>query len=86
MRSVGSVCGAAFLAASLIMTSAVAATSGNNSAPLAPGKPAGVKQAQAHGALLWWLAGLGVVGLGVGLVASGNGNNSVTPATTTTSP
>jgi hypothetical protein len=81
MRSLG----AALLAASLIVTSAVAATSSNN-APLAPGKPAGVKQAQAHGALLWWLAGLGVVGLGVGLVASGNGNNSVTPATTTTSP
>jgi hypothetical protein len=77
---------AALLAASLVVTCAVAATTGNSSAPLAPGKPAGVKQAQAHGTLLWWLAGIGVVGLGVGLVASGNGNNSVTPATTTTSP
>jgi hypothetical protein len=86
MRSAGSVCGALVLAASLIVTNAVAATTASSS-PLAPGKPAGVKQAQAHGALLWWIAGLGVVGLGAALVASGNGNNSSAPATsTTTSP
>lgn len=82
--------GAAILATSLIASSAFAGADLNSSAPLAPGKPAGVKQAQMHGALAWWLVGIGVVGLGIGLVASGNGNSSSTPATvattTTTSP
>ena len=78
--------GAAILATSLIASSAFAGVDSNYSAPLAPGKPAGVKQAQMHGALAWWLVGIGVVGLGIGLVASGNGNNSSTPATTTGTP
>ena len=79
--------GAAVLAISLIVSGAFAETaSGISSAPLAPGKPAGVKQAQMHGALAWWLVGIGVVGLGIGLIASGNGNNSSTPATTTGTP
>lgn len=68
------------LASSLIVSSAFAA---ERSAPLAPGKPAGVKQAQSQGSALWWIGGIAVIGAGVGLVASGNGNKGVTTATTT---
>ena len=52
MRSLG----AAILATGLIVSSAFAAT--DSSAPLAPGKPAGVKEAQMHGRLFWWIGGL----------------------------
>ena len=80
MRSLG----AAIVATSLVVSSAFAATATNTSMPLAPGKPAGVKQAQERGDAFWWIAGVGVVGLGIALVASGNGNNGVTPGTSTT--
>lgn len=80
MRSLG----AAIAATSLVVSSAFAATVTNTSAPLAAGKPAGVKQAQERGDAFWWIAGVGVVGLGIALVASGNGNNGVTPGTSTT--
>lgn len=76
--------GAALLATSLIVSGAYAA---EKSAPLAPGKPAGVKQAQSQGNVFWWIGGLAVIGTGVGLIASGNGNKGVTTTTTTsTSP
>ena len=64
--------GAAILAASLAFSSAFAATSTPSTTPLAPGKPAGVKEAQAQGSLGLWLGAAAVVGLGIGLVASGN--------------
>ena len=58
--------GAALLATALVVTSAFAA-------PLAPGKPAGVKNAQAGDtSAVMIVAGIGVVGLGIGLVASSN--------------
>ena len=61
------------LAASLFVSSAYAATS---TGPLAPGKPAGVKQAdiEAGGVLLW----VGVLGLaaGIAVLASGTQGNS----------
>jgi hypothetical protein len=71
---------AALLASSLIVSGAYAA---ERSAPLAPGKPAGVKEAQAQGNLIWWIGGLAIVGTGVGLLASGSGNDGVTTTTTT---
>lgn len=79
MRTIG----AALLASSLIASSAFAATDAG--APLTPGKPAGVKQAQSlDNNTLLLILGLGVVAGGIALVASGNGNNTVTTTTTTT--
>ena len=79
MRTIGAV----LLASSLIASSAFAAT--DASAPLTPGKPAGVKQAQSwHDNTLLLVLGLGVVAGGIALVASGNGHNTVTTTTTTT--
>jgi len=76
--------GAAILASSLIVSSAFAAT--NAAAPLAPGKPAGVKKAQAADNTMLMVLGLGVVAGGIALVASGGGNGSVTTTTTGTNP
>ena len=74
--------GAAILASSLVISSAFAAT--NAAAPLAPGKPAGVKKAQAADNTMLMVLGLGVVAGGIALVASGGGNDKVVTATTTT--
>ena len=76
--------GAAILASSLIVSSSFAAT--DSATPLAPGKPAGVKQAQMEGNTLLLVLGVGVVAGGIALVASGNGNGSVTTTTTSTNP
>lgn len=71
----------------LILTSASAFA---DPAPLPAGKPAGVRQAQADGTAMIWLAGLGLVGLGIGLAVSGGDNNpqnsTSTVTTTGTSP
>jgi hypothetical protein len=79
MRTIGAV----LLASSLIASSAFAAT--DASAPLTPGKPAGVKQAQSMDNTLLLVVGLGVVAAGIALVASGNGKSSVSTTTTSTS-
>lgn len=70
---------AATVAATMIATSAFAATEGS---ALAPGKPAGVKHAQdMSDTTVWWLVGLGVVAAGIGLVASGSSNSPVVVGT-----
>lgn len=74
--------GAALLASTLLASSAFAATD----APLAPGKPAGVKKAAMEGNAMMWGFGLAVVAGGAALAASGNGNNTVTTTTTGTNP
>ena len=75
--------GAAIMAASLLATNAIAATT------LTAGKPAGVKKAQMEGnnALLI-IGGVGLAGLGIGLAASQNGGGptTVTTATVATAP
>lgn len=76
MRSIAAVA----LATSFLVTQAVAA---DVSAPLAAGKPAGVKQAQVENNTLFIIAGAGLVAAGIALAASGD-NNVITPATTTT--
>jgi hypothetical protein len=77
--------GAAALAATLLISSGSAAfAQGSEQAALAPGKPAGVKQAAMHAPLWIWVAGIGLVGLGIGLVASGNGGGSSAGTTTST--
>jgi hypothetical protein len=70
---------ATLLASSLLVSSAIAADA---PAPLAPGKPAGVRQAdiEAGGVLLW----VGVLGLAAGIaVLASNTQGSKAPPTTT---
>ena len=78
MRTIGAV----LLASSLIASSAFAATDAG--APLTPGKPAGVKQAQQTDNTLLLVLGLGVVAGGIALVASGGGHNGVSATNTCT--
>lgn len=66
------------LATSLIASNAIAA---ENTGALAPGKPAGVKQAAISGGSFFWILGLAFLGAGIGIAASGNGGNN--PGTTT---
>ena len=71
--------GAALLATTLMVTSAFAA-------PLAPGKPAGVKTAQMMGDhTLLIIGGVAIVGLGIGLAASSGSSNGITAVSTGTS-
>jgi hypothetical protein len=67
---------AAVLATSLFASSAIAAT---DNAPLAPGKPAGVQQAdiEAGGVVMW--IGIAAVVAGIAVLAAGTqGNGSST--------
>lgn len=75
----------AMASAMLVTSGSVAfAAPASDQAALAPGKPAGVREA-AHRAPLWiWIAGVGFVALGVGLVASGSGNGHSGGSSTTT--
>ena len=70
--------GVAILASSLIVSGALAAT--NSAAPLAPGKPAGLKKAQSIGNGKLIGLGIAVLGGGAALVASGGGTVSSTAA------
>jgi hypothetical protein len=76
--------GAAFLAATLFVSSAFAGTEAV--APLPAGKPAGVKQAAMLGPNMFLvLVGLGIVIGGVALaVSNGDKNTPTTPTTTGT--
>lgn len=69
--------GAALLAMSLVATSAIAA-------PLAPGKPAGVKKAQSETNTVLIIAGVGLAGLGIGLAVSAGDAGGPTTSTTAT--
>jgi len=73
---------AATMAATLMVSSAFAAT---DAVPLAPGKSAGIKQAQAaDDNTIWYIVGLGVVAAGIAIVASGNSNGALVSGTTST--
>ncbi len=77
MRAIGS----ALLAMTLMVSSALADTA---NAPLAAGKPAGVKQAQIEAGGVLLVAGILVVAGAIALVASttqGNGSATTTNAT-----
>jgi hypothetical protein len=76
---------AALASALLLSSTAAFAASDSNQAALAPGKPAGVKEAQMFAPTWIWVAGIGVIALGVVLVASG-GNNGTSTTTTSTNP
>ena len=77
--------GAVALASALLVTSGTAAFSApaSDQAALAPGKPAGVREAAMRAPLWVWIAGVGFVALGVGLVVSGNGNGHSAAHTST---
>lgn len=71
---------AAVLAFSLSVPAAMAA---DTTAPLAAGKPAGVRQAQAVSNTVWIVGAVAIAGAGIGLAVSGGANNN-TNATITT--
>jgi hypothetical protein len=77
----------ALAAATLLAGQAVAA----GTAPLAPGKPAGIKKAQdSDPNLPWYLVGGAAVIAGIAILASDNGSNAAAaaapPTTTSTTP
>jgi hypothetical protein len=89
MRIIGS----AFVAATLFVTSAFAATDSmaplaapvavQSAGALAPGKPAGIQKAQGSDNTIWWILGAGLVVGGIVLIATNNGSSSVTPPVST---
>jgi hypothetical protein len=74
---------AAVLSLTLAATSAMA---GGNSAPLAPGKPAGVKHAQVDTTTLVVMIGIAgaIAAIAFGTASSGNPGQPVTPTTVPT--
>lgn len=77
------IAGALLFASTLFATTAVAAPRIPAKPDLAPGKPAGVQQAQMENNTVMAVGALGLLGLGIGLAASGD-SNVITTATTTT--
>lgn len=72
---------AATVAATLIATGAMAATS--TVAPLPSGKAAGVSKAQEQDNTIWFVVAGGIVVGGIALVATGNSNSSLITGTST---
>ena len=70
-----------FLTCAVLASTAVAGMA-DPITPLPPGKAAGVKEAAIHAPLWVWIAGIGFVALGVGLIASGNSKTVVTTSGT----
>lgn len=81
------IAGVLLFASTLFATAAVAAPQTPANIPagpqLAPGKPAGVKQAQMENNTVMAVGAVGLLGLGIGLAASGDSN--VITATSTSS-
>lgn len=72
---------AALIASSFLATSALAGSADL----LSPGQPAGVKQAQmTNDTTLYYIAGLGLIGAGIALAASGHHHAAAAGGTTTT--
>jgi hypothetical protein len=74
----------ALASALLLAGSGSTFAAGTDQSALAPGKPAGVRQAALHAPLWVWIAGVGFVALGVGLVLSGNSNGTSGGSSTST--
>jgi hypothetical protein len=71
----------------LLLVSSTLAAGADTVSPLAPGKPAGVKQASLEGNGLLLVFGVAIVAGGIALVASqGNSGNSITSTTSSTAP
>ena len=75
------------LAAALAAIPIAGSLAADGSKPLAPGKPAGVKQAQMENSALSIAFGAGLLAAGIAIATTGgNGNNAITTTTTGTSP
>ena len=69
-----------------VLMAALPAVAGTDQ-PLSPGKPAGVKEAQATDNALTIAFGVGLLAAGIAIATTGgNGNNTITTTTTSTSP
>jgi hypothetical protein len=64
------------VALSFSLLASQTAMAAGDAAALAPGKPAGVRQAAMHAPIWVWVVGIGLIGLGIGLAASSGGGNS----------
>ena len=71
------------IVASALLISPAFATDESSRAPLAPGKPAGVHQADLSTPTLIGLGFVAVIGLGIGLVISNEGDQKSTSTTGT---
>jgi hypothetical protein len=81
MRTVIALAAAALLAGQALIGPSLAA----GTAPLAPGKPAGIKKAQVSDENLpWYLIGGAAVVAGIAILASDNGNSPAAASTPTT--
>ena len=75
------------LAAILAAVPVTASLAADSNQTLAPGKPAGVKQAQMENQALTIAFGVGLLAAGIAIATTGgNGGNTVTTTTTGTSP
>ena len=71
------------LATALMVVPVAGSLAAETSQPLAPGKPAGVKQAQVEDQTLTIAFGAGLLAAGI-IIATTGGNGNGTPATSTT--
>lgn len=72
------------LASALLASTGSAAFAASSESALTPGKPAGVHEAALRAPVWVWVAGIGFVALGVGLVVSGSGNGHSGGSSSTT--
>jgi hypothetical protein len=90
MRKFVGIAGAVALTTAFITSAAAADMAAGTQmtaiAPLSPGRPAGIKQAQDAGLTLFWIAGIGIVATGIVLLAENNNNNTSSTTTTGTVP
>ena len=83
MRAFGPV----ILATILVAVPVAGSLAAETSQALAPGRPAGVKQAQMEDQALTIAFGVGLLAAGIAIATTGgNGNNTITTTTTSTSP
>lgn len=77
----------AFVLGTALLASSTLAAGADTVAALAPGKPAGVKQAEMSGNSALLFFGVAIVAGGIALVVSqGNSGNSITSTTSSTAP
>ena len=77
MRAIGS----ALMAMTMMVSSALAEVPASPQGALAPGKPAGAKQAQLEGGGVLLVAGIVALAAVIAIVVSTSDNNNSTPST-----
>jgi len=78
------IAGALLFASTLFSTAVVAAPLSPAKPELAPGKPAGVQRAQMENNTVMAVGAVGLLGLGIGLAASGDSNVITSTSTSST--